>query len=482
MKVKVMKRNKIINKVSILLLVLFYNACSVPNLGRLTEVKSLPVAYSNSNDLVNSATIKWRLFFKDTFLVTLIDSALKNNQELNIVLQEIHIARNEIKVRKGEYLPFVYGNAGAGADKVGRYTSKGANDANTDIMPGKVFPEPLGDYLFSAKATWELDVWKKLRNARKSAVYKFLATEEGKNFMVTNLVSEIAKAYYELRALDNQLSILNSNIDIQKNALEIVKLEKISAKVTELAVKKFEAEVLKNQSRVYYIQQAIVETENKINFLIGRYPQPVSRDTTKFIEVQPDSILSGIPNQLLVNRPDIRQAEMNLLSAKVDVKVARANFFPSVRLTAGLGYEAFNPKFLLSSPESVLYNLAGDMIAPLVNRNAIKASYYTANSKQIQAVYNYEQTVLKAYIEVVNQLSKIRNLNTSYELKVKQVQALTLSIDISTILFRSARADYMEVLMTQRDALDARFELIDTKLQQMTAAVQMYTALGGGWR
>ncbi len=477
-----MNRNKLKYTAGLLLLLWFYNACNVPNLSRTSALKPIPMSYGNTNDSINSATIKWRAFFKDPYLVTLIDSALINNQELNIILQEIKIARNEIKARKGEYLPFVSGNAGTGLDKVGRYTSRGANDANTDVMPGKAFPEPLGDYLISAKASWELDIWKKLRNAKKSAVYKFLATEDGKNFMVTNLVSEIARAYYELRALDNQLIILNSNIDIQKNALEIVKLEKISAKVTELAVKKFEAEVLKNQSRVYYIQQSIVETENRINFLLGRFPQPVLRDTTQFIDIVPDSILSGLPAQLLSNRPDIRQSEMNLMASKIDVKVARANFFPSLKLTTGIGYQAFNPKFLLSSPESMLYNIAGDLIAPLVNRNAIKANYMSANSKQIQSLYNYEQTILKAYIEVVNQLSNISNLNKSYELKVKQVQALTQSIDISTILFRSARADYMEVLMTQRDALDSRFELIDTKLQQMTATVQIYTALGGGWR
>jgi outer membrane protein TolC len=163
------------------------------------------------------------------------------------------------------------------------------------------------------------------------------------------------------------------------------------------------------------------------------------------------------------------------------VKVAKANFYPSIGIMAGIGFQAFNPAHLLKTPESLLFSLAGDLAAPLINKNAIKATYYSANATQIQAVYNYERTILNAYIEVANQLSKISNLENSYALKAQQVQALTESINISNELFKSARADYMEVLMTQRDALESRFELIETKQQQMNAFVNMYQALGGGW-
>jgi multidrug efflux system outer membrane protein len=129
-----------------------------------------------------------------------------------------------------------------------------------------------------------------------------------------------------------------------------------------------------------------------------------------------------------------------------------------------------------------LYSLTGDLIAPLINRNAIKASYYSANAKQLQAVYNYEKTILNAYIEVANQLSKIDNMAKTYEFKEKQVDALNKSVDISNDLFRSARADYMEVLLTQRDALESKFDLIETKMEQMSAVVNIYHALGGGWK
>lgn len=453
----------------------------MPFLGRKTENKTVPASYANSTDSVNTAKVKWKDFFTDPNLKALIDTALKNNQELNIILQEIYIAKNEVRARKGAYLPYLGVGAGAAVEKVGRYTSQGASDAVTQIVPGKATPEVLPNYLLGLNASWEVDIWKKLRNSKKSAMYKYLSSVEGKNFMVTQLVSEIANSYYELMALDNQLDILKKNIELYQNSLEIVKLEKQSARVTELAVRRFEAEVLKNQSRQYYIMQQITITENRINFLVGRFPQSVARNSQGFNNLIPDSIRAGIPSQLLQNRPDIRQAEQQLAAAKLDVKAAKAEFYPSLIITAGVGYGAFNPAYLIKTPQSLLYYLAGDLMAPLINRNAIKANYYSANSKQIQAVYNYERSILNAHIEVANQLSNISNLKKSYDLKAQQVQTLTQSIDISTTLFKSARADYMEVLLTQRDALESRFELVETKMQQMKAMVNIYQALGGGW-
>lgn len=475
-----MTRRIIYQCFAVVFVVIAFSAC-VPTVKLKTENRTVPASYTSSRDTTNSAEINWKEYFTDPDLIALIDTALKNNQELNIILQEISITKNEVRARKGEYLPSVGVKAGGGVDKVGRYTRDGALEANTEIEPGEEFPEPFSDLMIGAFASWELDVWKKLRNARQVAMYKYLSSIEGKNFMVTNLVSEIANSYYELLALDNQLAIVKQNIEIQQKALSIVKLQKQAAKVTELAVQKFEAEVLKNQSLQFELQQMITETENRINFLVGRFPQPVQRSSMDFEELMPNTIYAGIPSQLLENRPDIKQAELEMEAAKLDVQVAKANFYPSLSITAGLGFQAFNPSHLLVTPESMLYSLAGDLIMPLVNRNAIKAEYFNASSKQIQAVYDYEQAILYAHIEVANQLSNIGNLEKSYELKKKQVEVLTRSINVSTVLFKSARADYMEVLLTQRDALEAKMELIETKKQQMNAMVNVYRALGGGW-
>ncbi|MDQ4138975.1 MAG: efflux transporter outer membrane subunit [Bacteroidota bacterium] len=475
-----MLNKKLLKWVGLAFISLTYTACSLPNLVQKTANTEVPASYNNSQDTTNTAKVKWKEFFTDPNLTSLIDLALQNNQELNITLQEIQIAQNEIRASKGEYLPFVGIKGGAGLDKVARFTNIGAMEATTEIKPEKEMPEPLPDFLVGAYATWEVDIWNKLHNAKKAAVNRYLASVEGRNFMVTNLIAEIANSYYELLALDNQLAIVQQNIKIQSNALEIVKLQKEATRVTELAVRRFQAQVLNTQSLQYDIQQRITETENRINFLVGRYPQPVIRSTENFENLLPKNIQAGIPAQLLANRPDIKQAELNLAAAKLDVQVAKARFYPSLDISAGIGYQAFNPTYLLK-PESLLYTLAGDLAAPLVNRNAIKALYVSANAQQLQAVYNYERTILNANIEVVNQLAKISNLEKSYNLKSREVEALTQSIDISNTLFNSARADYMEVLMTQRDALESRFDLVETKMQQMNAMVNIYRALGGGW-
>lgn len=457
-------------------------SCKAPDIQPSIARTSLPDAFFNSKDTTNTSNILWHNFFKDKNLVDLIDVALKNNQELVITLQEIEIAKNDIRVRKGALLPQVGLKAGAGVEKVGRYTSQGAGDASTQITPGHEFPEALQDYKLAAYAHWEVDIWKKLRNSKKAAISRYLSTIEGKNFVITNLISEVASSYYELLAYDSQLEIVRKNIELQKNALEIVKIQKEAARTTELAVQKFEAEVFTSRSMEFDILQKIRETENKINFLLARYPQEITRDKTSLVNGMPSQINSGLPSQLLSNRPDIKQAEMQLEAAKLDVKVARAEFYPSLDISASLGLNAFKPSYIFKMPESLLYSLVGDVVAPLINRNAIKAEFKSANSRQLQALYNYERTILNAYLEVSNQLSKIENLQKSFNLKTQQVGALNRSISVSNDLFKSARVDYFEVLMTQRDALESQLDLVETQKELINAAVYVYRDLGGGWK
>lgn len=418
----------------------------------------------------------WHDFFAEPELRTLIDTALKNNQELNISLQEIIIAKTEVQARQGEYLPKLNAGVGAGVEKVGRSTSQGVSDEAHGV------PENLGDFAFGLMGSWEVDIWKKLRNSAKAANYRYLASIEGRNFIITELVAEIARSYYELIALDIQLEVLERNIAIQMDALEVVKLEKLAARVTQLAVQRFEAEVLKNRSRRYGLEQERIFAENRINFLVGRYPQRVARDAEKFNDPLPQALRLGLPSELLENRPDVRRAELELEAAKLDVKATKANFYPSLSIDAGVGYRSFNLDHLVATPESLVYNLAGNLSAPLLNRTAIRAQYRAANAQQIQAVFAYERTLLQAFTDVVNQLGALDNLQKSYELEAKQVETLTQSVEISNILFQSARADYMEVLLTRRDSLDAQMELIETKKRQLQTVVNVYQALGGGWR
>lgn len=476
-----MKNRSLIKCAAVALAMLMMWSCQSTKTLTRNENKTTPASYNGSQDTTNSAYTTWRNYFADGNLIALIDTALKNNQELNITMQEILVARNEVRAKKGDYLPYVNVSAGAGLEKVPRYTRDGAVEESLNMREHQKFPEPLGDFALGATFSWELDIWKKLRNAKNAAAKRYLATVEGNNFAVTRLISEIADEYYELVTLDNQLAIIQQNMVIQQNALGIIKQQKDAARVSQLAVNRFNAQLLNTQNLQYEVKQQIVESENRINFLVGRFPQPVQRNMFAIDSNVFDSISAGIPSQLLFNRPDIRQAEQELAANKLDVKVARASFYPSIRLNAQVAFQAFNPAVWFN-PASLLYSVFGDVMAPLFNWNQLRANLNSAKSKQMQAVYKYEQSILKAHIEVVNQLSGIDNYTKSYQTKASEVDVLNQSITISDNLFKNARADYGEVLLTQREALESKMQLIEIKQKQLNAQVNIYKALGGGWR
>ncbi|RZK25762.1 MAG: TolC family protein, partial [Hymenobacter sp.] len=197
-------------------------ACKLPQVTQRDVSRSVPATYNNSpQDTISTAKVRWQEFFNDPNLKALIDSALQRNQELNVTQQELQIARNEVQARKGDYLPSVSLGARAALDRTSRYTIQGATEEQINIRPDRANPDPLGDLQVGAFASWEVDIWHKLRNARKSAATRYLASVEGRNFMITNLIAEIATSYYELLALDNQLAIVRQNIDIQNNALSV---------------------------------------------------------------------------------------------------------------------------------------------------------------------------------------------------------------------------------------------------------------------
>ena len=446
------------------------------------EKNILPKLYSERNDSINSASIKWQEYFDDKNLIQIIDTALKNNFDVLMTLQKIEIAKNDLSLSKGAMLPTVSANFSYLQRKFGYYTMDDAGNRVTEIRPGEFIPTNLPDYFAGLQTNWEVDIWGKLRNKKKAAFSKYLISLEGKNLVITNLISEIAITYYELLALDVEQEIIEKTIQLQKDALEIVRVQKQSGILNELAIKQFEAQVLNSQSLEYEIIQKKLENENKINFLLGRNPQNVLRDNSTFLNKIPISIKSGIPSELLKNRPDIKQAEFDLLAAKLNVNAAKAAFYPSFNITGLLGFQAFNAAFLFTSPQSLAYNLLGSLVTPLVNRSAIKTQFKNSQSNQVEALYKYQKVILNGYVEVSNELSNIKNLEKIHSLKVDEVKALTASVEISNDLFKYGRATYFEVLMTQKNALQTNLELITTKKRQYNATVNIYKALGGGWK
>ena len=455
-------------------------ACRLPALRAPDSATELPTTFNGSTNTENSAVLSIEEFFNDPKLTGLVAQATTGNQELKILNEDIQIANYEVFSRRGSYLPAVSLGAGAGFEKSSRYTREGAVEDALTVAPDHAFPNPLPSFLLAANFTWQVDIWRQFRNARDSATLRYLGTAEGRNYTYTRLAAEIAEKYYELLALDQRLETLNNTIKLQEQSVEISKVRKDAARGNELPVQRFQAEVQKNQSEKFIVLQDIVEAENRINFLLGRYPQPVERPGGDFVELNLQALSLGVPAQLLQNRPDIRQAERELGATGLDVKVAQARFYPSLTIDSRIGYSAFSPRYLFTTPDAILANLAGSLAAPLINRNAIEAEYLTANARQLQAVYNYQRVVLNAFTEVVNRVSMVENYRKSIELKKEQLKTLKAAVENSTKLFQNARAEYIEVLTAQRDLMEARMSIIDIKRKQLTAIVSTYQALGGG--
>jgi NodT family efflux transporter outer membrane factor (OMF) lipoprotein len=465
-------------------LVLTSSGCALNTELSIPE-KPLPETFAQSSikkDNVTIASLNWREYFTDKHLQKLIDTAVKNNPDLQMALQRIEVSRSSVKLANGALLPQVSLNVGGSVRRFGLYTMDGAGNATTEITPGQIVPTNLPDMYLGLQSSWEIDVWGKLRNQRQSAISTYLSSVEGTNFVISTLVADVASHYTELLSLDNQLDMVQQTIKKQQEALEVIKLQKEAGRANELAVQQFQAQLLNTQIFEKNVQQQIIEVENKINFLLGSYPQPIERTKDIFFKELPRQIATGFPSELLANRPDIREAEFQIEANKFDLKAAKAAFYPNFNITASLGFQAFNPEFLFSSPASIAYSVVGTLVAPIINMNALKAQFNTAQANQLSAMYNYQKTVLNAYVEVANQLFAIKNLQQVNVLKTQQYEVLNKSVETSSELYKTARASYLEVLLAQQNALQSNLELIDVIKQQRLATINIYKALGGGWK
>lgn len=465
------------------LLLTALSACAPLDTNLAIPKKDMPGSFPNQKPAGGSmALINWRDYFADAHLLKLIDTAIANNLDLQVALQRIEMSRSSIKLANGALLPQVGLNMGGGVRKFGLYTMDGAGNATTEITPGQTVPVNLPDLYLGLQSSWEADIWGKLRNQRKSAVANYLSSVEGTKFVISALVADVAVYYNELLALDDGLDIVRQTIQKQQEALEIVKVQKEAGRGNELAVQQFQAELLNTQIMEKRQLQQIVETENAMNILLGRYPQAIQRTTHKGFNALPKQVSTGFPSELLANRPDIREAELQIEAAQFDLKAAKAAFYPNFNITASFGFQAFNPEFLFSSPASIAYSAMGTLVAPIINRNALEAQFNTAKAKQLTALYHYQKTILDAYAEVANQLANIQNLQQINTLKTQQSEVLAASVTTANELYKYARASYLEVLAAQQGALQSRLELINVVRQQRLSAIAIYKALGGGWR
>jgi NodT family efflux transporter outer membrane factor (OMF) lipoprotein len=462
-----------------LILALASCAPAMPDV-KVTKV-ALPAAFDGNAAGTSIAAIDWATFFGDAHLNALVAEALHGNFDLQLAMQRIEIARAGITRVSGERLPQLALTAGAGVQKYARYTVDGAGNVGTDIAPGRPIPSVVPDLYVGLQASWEPDIWGRIGRAEGAARMRYLASVEAHRLVTTNLIADVATAYFTLAALDDTAGVLAQTLAHQTQALEMMQIEKQAGRTNALAVSQFEAEVASTRALAAHVAGETRELELQVSYLLGRAPAPIERSADALTRPLPP-LAAGVPSDLLRARPDVREAELEVQAAKLDVKAARGAFYPHLRISADLGYEAFDPRFLFKTPASLAYSLVGGIVAPLINRRGIEAAFRTATATQVSAMVTYQSVVLRSFVDAASALSIVqRAAEIVAEQQAKQT-ALADSVEAASELFRAGKATYLEVLLAQQQTLQAELELITARRDQQIAKVRLYRALGGGWR
>lgn len=461
--------------------ILLGSSCAPSRSVAVREVE-LPAAYEGAPDERPLPPIPWKEYFQDPELVELVTLAVKQNYDLRIALQRIEVARAGVRRATGAWVPQVGLAVGAGVRKFGLYTMDGAGNAATEIRPGQTVPVHLPDFYVGLQASWEVNLAGRLHHLQESAKASYLATVEGANLVITNLVADVAVAYYELAALDMSLEVVEQTLVRQEAALEAMRVQKAAGVTNELAVQQFAGQLADTRALQARMKQQARTFENQLNLLVGRLPQSIRRPDDALTRDVEDPAPVGVPSDLLRNRPDIRAAEHRMRASGWDVKAARAAFYPSIRITSGVGYQAFNPAFLFATPASIAYAIAGGLVAPLVNRSAINAQFETASALQVQAMYEYQSAILEGFVDVASSLATVEQVDEIVEHRSAQVDALGETLATADLLFEAGQANYLEVLTAQQKALAAELQLIEALKVRRLSRLLLYKAVGGGWR
>ena len=422
---------------------------------------------------------------KDTLLIQLIDSVLIRSMDIKRGFLDIQMVRSQYEFFRGLRKPIVSGIVQPSLRKFGYYTSDGVGNFDTqfstNITRDQKIPEHLPDLQLGFQSSWEVDLWGKLAKKKKSSALRFLASEWGQKWMITSIVSEIASAYGQLGALDKELEILKSNIEIQRKAYELVRIQKEAGVVNESAVQQLEAQWINSQAKEGDIRQEIVLIENQIRYWLNKPNTQIPR--TKYpIECPMDSaLLANIKIDQLVNRPDIKQAKMELEAQILAKESAKLALKPSLVLSGILGVQGFQPQYLFQLPSSMAYSLIGGLTTPWLNRSGLISEVNFASAKLKSLDLAYQNVLIKGYLEWDTQVKSLMYLKNMSALKQKEVVLTKGAVATVAQLFNLSNANYIEVLMAQQSALGSELELLEIYRRRWMHSIQLYRALGGGW-
>lgn len=420
-----------------------------------------------TTDSANMANKPWQELFSDQYLINCIHEGLSNNPDLQIAIQKVMEAEAYFKQSKVSLLP------GINAKGTGTYVRN----------PESIYPDgprEVNNYQLGLEASWEIDIWGKLRSSKRASYANLLATDAAKKAVQTRLIASIATAYYSLAALDSKLAITYQTVKNSADLVETIKILKESGKVTGAAIAQSEAARYAAEVTIPDLEQQIRETENTLALLLGREPGKIER--VKLNELVTSSLLQkGVPSQLLKNRPDVMQAEYAVISAFEMTNNARAYFYPALTLTASSGFAASQLDELLD-PTSFAANIIGGLTAPLFNKRGNITRLNVAKAQQQEALISLKKSLLNAGQEVNNALGLYESSVKKTELRQQQLAALDKSVEYTKELLNYGSATYTEVLNAQQSLLAAQLNNVNDHLQQLNAVVSLYRALGGGWK
>ncbi|MFT3703202.1 MAG: TolC family protein [Agriterribacter sp.] len=460
-------------------------SCIAPKLTATQKMLDMPGNYNGHTDTSSIGVLSWDQFFKDDVLKVLIDTAIHRNLDLQNTLQHIIIARSNLLASKGALLPSLDGFVSAAADKYGKYTMTGVGNFDTNLSQNinekqKVSTAPTQDYFIGLKSNWEIDIWGKLKSQKKAAVAKLLATEKGRQWVITQLVVEVATYYYELLAMDNKLEIIRRNIQLQERGVGIVEAQQEGGRATSLAVQQFKAQLLQTKALELETELAISRLENEMNVLLGHYPSGIPRGISIRQQPVPEIVKAGIPADLLRKRPDIQEAELLLEASRANTYAMRKAFFPSLTITPYLAFNAFKLPLLFANG-SLAYGVIGGLTQPVFNRYQLKRDFAVANAEQVIAFNSYQKNILLAYQEVVSNLKAIEQYKKIINVNHQEVNTLTEAVNTSNDLYLSGYANYLEVITAQKGVLDAELNRTMSQKELLVSLLGLYRALGGGW-
>lgn len=437
---------------------------------------------TNVGNSVSDVQACWK---QDSLLVQLIDSVLVRSNDIKIGFLEMAASRADFVYQRGLRMPTVGGVVQPSVRRFGKYTMDGIGNFDTNFSPNitddQIIPKNLPDLQMGLQSSWEWDIWGKLAKRKKASALRYLATESGQQWLITSLVAEVASAYGQLIALDKVMDILKANIDIQRKAFELVKVQKEAGVVNESAVQQLEAQLLNSRAQEGDVLQQITVLENQVRYYLNKpgavikrspFPFQCSLDSTLFAHVQIDQ---------LERRPDIRQAKLNLSAAFESKESAKLALKPSVVLSGILGVQGFQPAYLFQLPASMAYQLLGGITTPWLNRSAISADILRTDAQWKVQDLAYQNALIQGYLEWDTQVKSLGYLQRQSQLKEREVLLTKGAINTVGTLFLTANASYLEVLTAQQNALRSELELLEYSRKRWTHAIQLYRVLGGGW-